>query len=417
MDQNQKSLVELLALSLQGKKASYDFVSATNWISVLEMAQKHSVLPLIYTTLNEEWIDQKILADLKSTVFNLALQQIQNLEILERVLDEFCKVGIPLLAMKGLVLRDIYPYPETRTMSDIDLAVKDENFDKALRILERLGFKEISSSSLIHAEMINDQNLLLELHRKFFYENLVNLPQDFVDELWSNAIPVFICGRTVLSFSNVDNLLYLLLHIQKHYEEGGIGVRYLCDIVLFINAKQDTIDWEQFFIKASDLQILRYALIIFKICNQLFGMNIPKYFEQKEMPNGEMLDSVIQDILEGGTFGKNSLTSIVSKNVSHTIGFQDYSGFRSFFGLIKFFFPMANKLGEKYFYTKKYPMLLPVAWVHRWIYNTVNKQKREMIKVLMDKDLAKESLEIMWNRGVLVNWIKEKSERAVRKKG
>jgi hypothetical protein len=406
MDQNQKMLVDLLSLSLQGKKATYDLMKSAEWTSIIMLARNHSILPLIFTTLNHDWIDQKILVDLKSSVYSITLQQIQNLGILEKVIDEFNRVGIPLIIMKGLILRNLYPYPETRTMSDFDLAVKQEYFEDSIWILKKLGFRIEGHERMVHVQM-RYENLLLELHRNLFDESHESLPQNYMYEMWKNAIPVSIFGKEVLSYSDMDNMLYLLLHAAKHFREGGFGLRQLCDIVLFVRDKQDTIKWEQFYKKVDNLRISRFTLSVFAICNRLFDMTIPEYLRQMKMPDDQLLDSFIRDILEGGTFGKNTIVGQTSSNIIHKIGFHDYNEHRQFFGLIRFLFPMPSRLGEKYFFAKKYPLLLPVAWVHRWTCNIVNKQQREMMKVVLNKDSAKESFDIMRNRGELVNLIRD----------
>jgi hypothetical protein len=407
MDYNHKVLVEMLSLSLQGKKASYELVSSAEWKSLLSSARKHSILPLIFTTLDPAFIDPKIFVELRSSVYNITAQQIQNLKVFEQVIDAFNSRNIPFVAMKGLILRDLYPFPETRTMCDFDIVVREVNFRDAVNTLKDLGFHVEGHERVVHIQMRYDENLLLELHKNLFDEDRVNLPSDYLEELWRNAVPASVCGRKVLSYSNIDHLLYLLLHMSKHFEEGGFGLRQLCDIVLFVTVNIKAIDWIQFYSKLCNLKISRFSLIVFEICRRLFSMNIPEYLRQYEISCIELIDPFVWDILEGGLFGNDNTTSQTSNKISHIIGYHDYSGNNRFLGMILFLFPTPKRLNEKYAYAKKYPVFLPVAWVHRGFFNFLNKQQREIVKVVLNKETAKESFAIMRNRSELVNWIRD----------
>lgn len=403
MDTNQKVLIELLSLSLRGKKASYELMNSANLEVVLKLAQLHSVLPLVYTAIDHECIEKKLLADLKTYVYKIVAQQIQNFSVLERVIDEFINAGIPVLAMKGLTLRNLYPVPEARTMSDFDLAVRGQDFEYAIQILLKMGFANVGLSDIVHVEMAYGKSMILELHRQLFDEDRIKLPQNYLDELWENAIPVSVCGRNVLGYSDDDNLLYLCLHLAKHFEEGGFGLRQLCDIVLFVEAKYSSIKWEKFYTKERQLHISRFVSVLFALCHLFFNMDIPELFLLELDIKDEMLERIILDIVEGGIFGHSSSVRSTGTRILNRVGFHNLSKFA---GLIRFLFPSPDMLCEKYSYIKKHSVLFPVAWVHRWFYNITDIEQRNMMKVLLKKETAQDSFYILKSRRELVNWLK-----------
>jgi hypothetical protein len=410
MDENQKTFIELLSLSLKGEKASLDILKAVDWAVVIELAQRHSLLPLIFTVLNHEQIDKDVLYNFKSIVFNISLQQIQNMEVLDKIVAKLSDAAIPLIVMKGIVLRNLYPCPETRTMSDFDLVVKSADIKSAIIILKKLGFRVCGYERAVHIQLINKDNMLIELHKNLFNIQRMGIPSNYMQQVWENAIPINICGRTVLSYSDIDNLLYLLLHAAKHFSEGGLGLRQLCDIKLLIETKRDMIDWEKFHAQTIEFNIFQFTQLIFEICNRLLGMHIPLSWENRKKINEDLINSLIQDILEGGVFGKDTEESNTSIRIKNLIGLEDYKGMRKFRGLIKILFPSSDKLDEKYRYAQKCFWLLPLAWIHRLFYNVINKRQRKMLKVILNPKSAKESFSIMRKRGKLISLVMDGKE-------
>jgi hypothetical protein len=264
--------------------------------------------------------DKSIFNSLQTIVYKDVMQQIQNLSILTNVPDEFSKARILLIAMKGLAIRSLYPYPETRTMSDFDLAIKEADFEKGIQILLKIGFKIEGNDHSIHIQMVYGNTLLLELHRQPFDEEQMNLPQNYANELWKNSVPISICGKALLTFSDNGNILYLCLHLAKHYENGGFGLRQLCDIVLFIEVKHDKIDWERFYSQTIQLGVSRFVIMVFVSCAYLFDMRIPECLSKNIISSNKYLEMFIQDIFDGGTFGVSTPLRNVSNRMMNKLG-------------------------------------------------------------------------------------------------
>lgn len=406
MDNNQRVLVELLSLSIRGKRASEEELVSVDWDAVLHLAQDHSVLPLVYTSLSSSSIDKYDLSKLKTITCRYTVQQVQNLEVLRHVIVEFEKADIPLLAMKGLALKNLYPIVETRTMCDFDLAVREENFDAAVLLLLKLGFRETGVARTVHAEMMYGDNLIIELHRKPFAGERFNLSIKYLDSIWNNAVPLLICDKKTLTFSDHDTILNLFLHLANHFEIGGFGLRQLCDIVLFIEAKQENIDWKKFYQDIELLHITRFVILIITICNQLFDMVIPEIFTTKLIQD-ERIELFIQDIIEGGVYGKTSMVRSASGSVIKKVGLMRNTGLGIFKAVLSFLFPSSKKLYIHYPYINRFPFLLPIAWFHRWIFNLFFKERREIMKVFLKKDTAMESFKFIESHSELVNWILE----------
>ncbi len=74
-------------------------------------------------------MNSEILNYLKKTTFFSGVQQLNHIKEVSRILQRFQNEQIDILVLKGLVIRDLYPIPTLRTMSDADIVVIEENLE------------------------------------------------------------------------------------------------------------------------------------------------------------------------------------------------------------------------------------------------------------------------------------------------
>ena len=89
----------------------------------------------------------------------------------EKIAEAFEKNQIRFQILKGTIMKQIYPSPEMREMSDIDLVVYDENLDRAAKVLESMGF-ENHGLKKHHMIFSKDKKLVVEVHWCLFDENV-----------------------------------------------------------------------------------------------------------------------------------------------------------------------------------------------------------------------------------------------------
>ena len=66
----------------------------------------------------------------------------QQLDILQRLCAAFEQHSIDYLPLKGAILKSMYPSAELRSMSDIDILIKPEQYDSIKSVMLLLGFSE-----------------------------------------------------------------------------------------------------------------------------------------------------------------------------------------------------------------------------------------------------------------------------------
>lgn len=413
MNKNQKTFIDLISFSIKGQKATAEQLADIDWQEMILLAQRHSVLPLLFTALSLETVGKNLYASLKNYVYLQILDQDKRIKILQSVLAAFANENMPIIVLKGLALKNLYPIPSARIMGDFDLLVRQMDMDKGIQLLVGLGFKMVDYGHLVHVVMSLNDSIIIELHKHLFDSVKYNLPQDYLKNVWLDA-DASQYGSNVCQLSNDDTILYLILHLYKHYEEGGFGIRQLCDIALFMEKKQNGIDWDRLYSLSLKLGILRFTYLIFNICGNLFGIKIPDAFLKGTMISKEQLQLFIDEIVAGGVFGVANRYHKAKSKIMETMDYQDYQGVRKIIALRKLLFPDMRNLKDRYTYARQYPVLLPAAWLHRLLFVSFNTERRsQLIAYLAHKDT--EITEEMKESKKLLYWIMEERHQKTRR--
>lgn len=306
MNKNDSALIEILSFSIRGKRMDAAKLKAINWDKVLNQAAAHDVQALLYIPLKELQLGSYSCIGYKNLLKRITIQTIarsmrQNKEV-SKVIQALKEEDIPVVAFKGIVLKDLYPYPELRTMGDIDLIVPKEFINRSSEIIEKLGYYEDQpDEKCIH--FAHKDNLSIELHWELLnHRNFKKEMHGFEKEIWNNIIPARVCGVDIYTLGKIDHLLYLCMHMIFHIKNGGFGLRQLCDFVLYTESVSKTINWEELLNRSEELGIGNFVSAIFEVSNQLFGLETPLY-KSKYKYKQRIINSLINEILISGTFG------------------------------------------------------------------------------------------------------------------
>ena len=405
MDKNQKALVTLLNMAIRNTKLSSVDFSDVDFDAVYNEAAAHQVHTLIYPSVKEfvsvQKIDRQLMSKWRKTALLFGIQQTENCEKIKHVFAAFLEAGIPVIALKGLVIRDLYPHPELRTMSDADILVQKNDLDKAKNILINMGF-EVYDITHKHISFVHKSYPSIELHWSLITDKLGSLAASFENVLWQNSQHSPVCGFDSLIPSVDDHIFYLLLHMAGHYISNGFGLRQLCDIVLFTESHYDAIDWNLFKSRSIDYRVKNFVYSVFLVCHKLFNLKFPPIFDYNAQFNNEFIDIFIDDIFSGGVYGhKTAARSIGNALVKDSKGRHN----NKFTGIAKYyltlFFPPLRSLNDKYAYAKKYPVLIPIAWIHRLIYGI----RRKDFSFSEKSSMLVSSPVISQQRAELLHWL------------
>lgn len=263
------------------------------------------------------------------------------------------EAGIPCAVLKGAAAGYAYPKNAHRSMGDIDLIVKPQDFDRAYDLLIRDG--ECIGENYRHKEMRRN-GIVIELHRAFSTANdpekrtlLDNWLFDAIDE----ANIVELEGYTFPMLPRHIHGLVLLEHINVHME-SGLGLRQIIDWMLFVDRELTDDVWnEEFAPRVQQLGLERLAVTVTRMCQLYLGLRDDLTWCQTAEES--LCRDLMAHILKQGNFGRKQ-----PKGYNKTISVLNTA-----------------KKGPALFRTlqhygcinwaaaKKYPFLRPFAWLYQ----------------------------------------------------
>ena len=167
MKENSRILIKLLSKAIRNQEPDWDEITAlleasqVHWPTLYEEALAHQVHTLIYPMVSELKSikpslapDPTLFSQWKKETQTEAIRQIQQVQMIKEILKAFYKEKIPVIVLKGLLLREYYPNPDLRTMGDADLLTHAQDRYRIKKILKQFNFIENKVSNK-HISYIN----------------------------------------------------------------------------------------------------------------------------------------------------------------------------------------------------------------------------------------------------------------------
>ena len=403
MNLAQKQIVEFIKSAINAEKRNVNINEQIDWKEIIDLSREHKVEALVYSALSNE-IKESILSELlnswKKEVFMSGVTQQRHMKEMENVLKEFNKGNIDVLVLKGLVIRDLYPSPTLRTMSDADIVIKEEDLEKSKEVLTKIGYIEYKQTPNDFM-FIKSGCLPIELHWDLADDHFFKQISKFEEDMWPNILPVNIGEAHANEMGLEDLAIFQCIHMAKHIVYRGFGIRHLIDFALLVNKRGNEIDWFNFLDRCKKYGIYKFVLQVMLVCNELFDMVIPRQIESIVDNDNSYLNEFIRDIFESGVHGKKDFVSSMAYNFAHTDNEDNGKNKSPFKKYMNFLFPKVETMSDTYNYAKKYKVLHPVAWGHHLVRGVFNKDYsiNEKIK------FTTETVTISQKRKDLINWL------------
>lgn len=397
MNTVQSYIIKILNHSLRGKNMDIPLNTELNWSELIEECKQHQISSLLYYGISKKSlknIDNDIVERLKKETFMSGVYQINHIKQISKILSIFNENNISTIVLKGLVVRDLYPKSELRTMGDADILVHENDLNNVINILKNEGYMECAKCE--YDIVFSRGNSRIEVHWTLVNEEMFDGISEFKDEIWRNAVEVNIGDSKALSMCDEDLLIYLCLHMAKHIKNSGFGIRQICDVFLIVEKRADNINWNSFIEKAKIYGIYKFSLGIFAICNKLFEINIPTELKDEVKIDEKYFNLLLDNIFSSGVHGHKDILSTTVKSfgmANEKINSKDK--------IKNIYFPKVYRLSDRYNYAKNNKLLLPIAWVHR------------IIRCIFDKDyslsdkirMCVSSRNILKNHRDLLDWL------------
>lgn len=374
----QQAILILLRKSLWGESGSLP--EELNWETLDTMAKQQGVLALCYggavalkaqmpKELKQKWNQQTLMGVMKNQRL-LAAQ--------DQLLQKLREAEIPAAILKGSSVARCYPQPDLRVLGDIDVLVPRETLETAKVIVEQLGYRFHEADHEFHLGY-SRPDAYVEVHY-----NVTTLPECRGAEATKAQIASFLQesvaaeqqGHPFTMLSSTHQALMLLLHMVRHMLESGIGLRQLCDWMMYLahenpeNFQADTVP----VLEACGL--LRYAKVSTAACIAYLGLPETCGTWCRDVSVKDAL-AFMENLFLGGNMGRAD-----SEQIGRLLAKDSMLGEKKSF-LKMSLASLSAYIQSQYPITQKHRWLVPFFWIflpiRYWIRSLLGLRKKKSV--------------------------------------
>lgn len=357
---NESYLISLISSVLNGKKPE-DPPKEVNFSAVYELAKAHCVTELLSFAVDR--LDTKPSEEFCERMRKEQMTGIMKEVYQDNILNSFSELcneaKIPHMPLKGSVIKTLYPHAYLRNMCDMDILVKEDDIDRAGKLLEKLGLSYTLSGT--HDKSYKKPPFIyVELHFKMSDTRSNVASSEYYEGVWSLAHPKNE-GEYLYLLNESDFFIFLLEHLCKHYRYAGIGIKPYADIYLYLKENGDKIDMEYVDSVLDRFGIKKFAHHAINLANKWFG----------EGEGDGMSDEMANYVLSSGAFGYADMARAAKEVRSQKRGGKKRSRLGYYITRI---FPPYRNMCISYPSLRGKGILLPFYWVYRWFERLISRK-------------------------------------------
>lgn len=239
------------------------------------------------------------------------------------------------MPLKGLIVRNFYPTPAMREMSDNDILF-DKNFeDEVRKHMKKRGYK--TDSDYRHIDCRKKPCYHFEIHMNCYVEGDNPIFLNYYKEIEKRLLK----DDLNYSFSKEDFYVYQVCHHYNHNQSSNTGLRPLIDTYVYL--KHSNLDFNYINEEMKKLQISDFELKQRNLASKLFSN--PDKFPELSDEELKLFKSTMQSSAYGSTRPvlKRRVKEISESNTS----------------IIRYIFPSFKFLKDKHIRFAKHRTLLP----------------------------------------------------------
>ena len=333
-------LISLIKSEITNEKTIENRDFKIDEVALYRLAKMHDLSHFLLGGLKRNEItidDPEISKKIKTDAMLAVYRETRFTETADRIRELFNGEKIGFILLKGTVIRTLYPQSWMRTSCDVDVLVKEEDVERALKCLTGNGFLT-DGKKAYHDYTLRFNEVTVELHFSIL-ENHEQL-DGLLSRVWEYAEKVDAAEyRETREFFAYHHIAHMAYHVLF----GGCGIRTFLD--LWIMRKKRFYDEE----KLSELLKKADLTKFYETVRDLTDV----WFSGKE--HTELTEKLEDYILSGGVYGTTQNAGAMK--IANNNGKVGY-----YFNLA--FLPYRN-MCDIYPVLKKHKWLLPFYYVRR----------------------------------------------------
>ncbi len=342
-----QDLIYLVACAVKEIKPDPKLVKAMDLSAVFSLAKSHSLSGAAAFAVEaagfRSGMTTKLLSDVVHRNTRFTIEK-------EAITQKLKEAGIWYVLLKGAVIKDYYPRPEMREMSDHDILFDASRAKDVKTIMESLGYTTEHFNVGAHDVYFKAPVLNFEMHRMLFskmddMEQLVEYFERAADRLLGEGVEKH--------FSPEDFYIYVVAHEYKHFYKFGTGLRSILDTFVYLSK----VKMDEAYVNG---EMEKLGLAEFEKKNRSLAMHL---FGDGKLTEED--EQMLRYVFSSGTYGN------FDNRVSNTLQRKKWSKMR--YVLSRVFVPVSRSnpdsdaYAKKYTVFYKYKILLPFLPLYRAI--------------------------------------------------
>jgi hypothetical protein len=339
-----KYIVRLLNLKRgeEGVDEIWDRLESAGWNDIINIAQEHRVITFLFYKIKHLGLEEKLEPEILQ-IISLKYQEgvarnVVTRHVLKDIIRLLNECGIKAIILKGAInfCENIYENWNLRSMEDLDILIKEEDFPAARQCMHTAGLRYIGGQ--IPRDLSEDfeyREIAIDMHYLPIPEKHINLFD--MDSFWSNTMCVEMDGIEAHIPSPTDQIYHKFVHdVIRHQELVNFQIQDLCDFVMTSQYYKERIDWKEILrrVRKNDIESLfkfhcwqikrnlgtKLPEPINDLCNNSNKYYKKYYYQLSECP--EWLESASERLMAilvngGNIFAhiKNSFNVLVKESV------------------------------------------------------------------------------------------------------
>ena len=322
---NEKLLLNLIKMAL-GKSAECALPDALEWSTLFGLSVKQCVPSVVLDGLNKSLVSAALPGKgvgktdkLKwlGMLLNMERQYAIHESVVAALAAVYQSAGYRMMLLKGYGLSKYWPIPNHRPTGDIDIYLmymdsdgKDKYQPAAwkradLMMKEKFGV-EIDNSHHHHS-VFTYKGIMVENHYDFINVHSHRSNQWIENEFKTLALTgseeyTFDNGAKLLFPSPLLNCIFVARHNACHFAAEHLNLRQLLDWALFVEKRNEDMDWDYFWSTAKKMGMEKFVLCMAFIAIEQLSFeksifHIPDEYMDFQKCEHDLIDKVFDDIL------------------------------------------------------------------------------------------------------------------------
>lgn len=341
-----------------------------DWNSFSLLVIRNGFVPLIYERIKDMPEVPRQLLDKLMELNSKELRKTLLQDFYEnQILERFEKEGIACLPLKGIILKHLYPKFYMRSMSDLDVLIDINKLEESRQIMPEFGFEVFRYDE--HHDIYRFSNCVnVELHKLL----IVGEMEDYFQIGFERA-HLKEGHSYIYELSIEDFYIHLLGHMAYHFAHGGVGIRLVVDIQVYLDRYGDDMNREYIREELKKVGISTFAQHVEKLAEIWF----------RGAESDEFYDELGMYIVRSGYLGSQEHKEILEVVKQSGNRFDTSTRWKA---VMEAIFPPYKTMTFLYPILKKIPILFPFTWVVRWIQVVMTRRKNisRLSRLLQTRD-------------------------------